>query len=207
LYNAAQLDNHLHRLVCWTSRQIYDDGTGRPLRPALAATQWHAPPVTQRQPHYPWPVLVTLRYPPDRLKSMLQYIGWSGVGMRNDTATLPPVIIEIRLESLKRVKAKDFLLSSWVPVRDATHPTSSKRDDIYLCVDDAQRCPDVTVQLRRAFREPRIKAIPIENVNHREREIVTRNRTKVHDVTPYVDSTDLAIWHAKCDRICAPPSA
>jgi len=189
LYNAVMSDTYLHRFVCWTRRRLFN-ATARqplwhPLPPRVVAISWHAPPVRPWLPQYPWPILVTLRHPQDLLMSRLTYFGGGGWKSNDSTPVQGPSHVQ------------PSMFKAWVPVR--TDPARAARD-VYLCMDDSRRCPDLAEQLRRTFREPRIQPIPLENVNHRKREVIFAEGT---DLSSYIAAEDLKIWKRKCGNVCS----
>lgn len=222
VYNAVMLDEHLHRFVCWTGRELFNEsaprihpGVGDRLPQSVVAQAWHVPPVTPSQPLYPHPILVMLRHPLDLLLSELMYdsVDASGRKRRNWTDSSPvrfPTTNERHGHYAEKYASR---LSDWVPNRG---DNSTVSNDVFLCTDDRHNCPDYAGQLRRAFHEPKIKHIPLENVNHRvrevyiinergEREIVLPNET-ISRLSSYVSARDLELWHAKCSRICTSSS-
>lgn len=195
LYNAVMLDEHLHRFVCWMGRDLN----------VSATLAWHAPPA----PLYPHPVLVTLKHPLDLIISNLKYSHQGASGRRDWEVSSPVQFPTPRGHHAER----HSLLSNWVPIRGNK---SKVNNDIFLCTDNRHICPDITEQLRHAFHEPQIKRIPLENVNHRvrdlfiinkrgEREIILPNETAVR-LSAYITKHDLELWDAKCGRVCASSS-
>ena len=141
-------------------------------------------------PKYPWPVIVPIRHPLERLESMLTYEGFK-IGNTADVIignSTPGWIWRMVLGPTSYLRRFNL----------GPRELRIQQPDIYLCV--AQRRftssrPDLTQQLRRAFHDPLIRTVPLENVNHRNRVI---RLPPGRNLSSYVHPLDWWVWRAKC---------
>lgn len=159
--------------------------------PSQGPCGMHEPP----PPSYPWPVIVTLRHPLILLESHLAYLGWDLAYLGRGSNASSPLVLGGNA-SLSRVLASSFgdiHAELFVPVR---HPSEGAIADVVLCTG-MEACPALDAQLREALHDPLIQDIPFENVNHRERTILSER-----PLASYVAPEAMAVWQSWCGKTC-----
>jgi hypothetical protein len=179
IYNALQEDDALHEHICWERAHL------REKQDLKRGCDEHCFP----EPGHPWPVIVPIRHPLERLRSVLAYEGYreekrSAIVVSNETKFW-------NVHDRRMVRGPVSYLRHYVP--SSTRAKQSHEPDIYLCV--SRNSSSLAKQLRDAFDDERVREVPMENVNHRARAISTADGRPLSD---YVHKLDWSIWESLC---------